>query len=479
MISFIPSPVIHWFRRDLRLRDNLGLEAALGSGQPVVPLFIFDPAILNSPRISPARVRFMLEALQALDTDLRKFGSALLVRHGAPVKVLPQVVEEIGAVRLFFNADYTPFSRQRDDGVAAALNIPVNGFHDRLMAVPGEIVKESGDPYSVYTPFMKCWRQEVQPAPVAEYQMAAEQFHTLDGIENPDLPTLADLGCGQSTNVPEASEQAAHRQLADFISQRICVYEQERDRLGNCVDDPYTATSFLSPYIRFGLISLRQIHQAAARANQQAAGADGQKSVRKFVDEIIWHEFYTHILWHFPQVKTENFNRKYDVIEWQETGQDLQAWQDGQTGYPAIDAAMRQLNATGWMHNRARMITASFLTKDLLIDWRRGELYFMQSLIDGDLAANNGGWQWAASTGTDAQPYFRIFNPVAQSKKFDPDGRFIRRWVPELRDVPDQFIHEPWNLETPPRDYPARIVDHASARKRALQMFQAMKTHDP
>ena len=249
-------------------------------------------------------------------------------------------------------------------------------------------------------------------------------------------------------------------------------YADGRNKLGNPSTAPLTETSFLSPYIRFGLLSLRQIYWSAREAYDQTSSNEKKDSVKTFMDEIIWHEFYTHILYHFPHVKDGNFYGKYDDIEWDNNRDAFEAWKQGKTGYPIVDAAMRQLLQTGWMHNRARMIVASFLTKDLLVDWRWGELHFMQHLLDGDLAANNGGWQWAAGTGTDAQPYFRIFNPVSQSKKFDPDGAFIRCWVPELRDIPDKFIHEPWNMDSPPADYPAPIVDHRDARERTLEVYK-------
>jgi deoxyribodipyrimidine photo-lyase len=224
------------------------------------------------------------------------------------------------------------------------------------------------------------------------------------------------------------------------------------------------------------MVSPRQIRAAAADAYRVAPDHDARESVNTWMDEIIWHEFYTHILWHFPDVIRHNFDRTYDSLPWRDAEDDFAAWAEGRTGYPVVDAAMRQLRATGWMHNRARMIVASFLTKDLLIDWRRGEAHFMQFLLDGDMAANNGGWQWAASTGTDAQPYFRIFNPVTQSERFDPDGTYIRRWVPELADVPTKHIHSPWDAKNPPSRYPPPIVDHSAARSRALDAFKGARS---
>lgn len=462
--------VIFWFRRDLRLRDNLGLEAAFRSGEPVIPLFIFDPAILQSQRLGVPRLRFMLQALGSLSTALHKHQREILIRHGNPLDVLTELIAETNAKALYFNQDYTPYARARDEAVQNGLDIPVYTFHDRLLVPPEDIAKADGDPYTVYTPFMKKWRTLHKP-PIEDYTVSADNLHRLEGLRNDGIPSLADLGFDDTIDVPEASESQAQELLDSFLEDHVGDYAEARNLLGNPPHlPPHTRTSFLSPYIRFGLIATRTIYWACRDAYAATSSENKRESITKFVNEVIWHEFYTHILWHFPEVRTENFHRKYDGIQWQKDG--LQAWKDGRTGYPLVDAAMRQLKAIGWMHNRARMIVASFLTKDLLIDWREGELHFMKWLLDGDLAANNGGWQWAAGTGTDAQPYFRIFNPVSQSEKFDPNGEFIRYWVPELCDVPDKFIHEPWKMEHPPEDYPPPIVDHSQARQAALDAYK-------
>jgi deoxyribodipyrimidine photo-lyase len=467
------SPVICWFRRDLRLQDNLALAAAVDSGKPVIPLFIFDPKILQSDRIGAPRLAFMLNALESLSTELHKHQRELLVRHGSPAEILRELIEETQATGLYFNIDYTPYARKRDAAIREALEIELHTFHDRLLAAPGDVLKDDGDPYSVYTPFKKKWRTLIKPDKSVDYPVDAAHLHTLDGLRNDGIPKLDDLGFENTVTLPEASESAAHELLDGFIKRGVYRYGEKRNPLGNPQDAPHTGTSFLSPYIRFGLISLRHIYWASRQAYSETQNPDKRDSVVTFVDEIIWHEFYTHILYFHPRVKTENFQEKYDAVEWRDDTDGLQAWKDGMTGYPVVDAAMRQLKHTGWMHNRARMIVASFLTKDLLIDWREGEKHFMQWLLDGDLAANNGGWQWAAGTGTDAQPYFRIFNPVSQSKKFDPEGAFIRHWIPELRDVPDKYIHEPWKMNTPPADYPAPIVDHKAAREQTLAVYKA------
>lgn len=466
------APAIVWFRRDLRLHDNLALGAALEAHKPIVPLFVLDPTLLN-PHSAPPRLALMFEALRALDESLRAYGRRLLVRLGDPLAVIRAVADETGADALYFNVDYTPRARQRDAAVAAGCGLPVETFHDRLIVAPHEISTDSGNVYTVYTPFKNKWRalpkRHEQPL---DYRLTAESFYDVSGLNCATIPQV-DAG----VPLPGVSESAGLDRLQAFVSRAVYHYAEKRDTLANPFDDARNGTSSLSPYIRFGLVSLRQVRAAAADAYQTTRSEAYRESVVKWVDEIIWHEFYTHVLWHFPHAASGNFNRKYDTVQWRETPDELSAWQHGQTGYPIVDAAMRQLNATGWMHNRARMIVASFLTKDLLIDWRAGERYFMQRLLDGDTAANNGGWQWSAGTGTDAQPYFRIFNPVSQSKKFDPDGVFIRHWLPELRAVPDKFIHEPWRAPTPPRDYPPPMVDHAMARERTLQAFASVKEH--
>lgn len=297
-------PVIHWFRRDLRLRDNLALQAAIQTGQPVIPLFIFDPAILGSERAGTPRLKFMLAALDSLDADLLQMGRALLVRHGEPLAVLREIIEETGAQALFFNADYTPYARQRDDAIRDALGIPVESHHDRLLAVPGEIERDKGQSFVVYSPFKRRWRERIQPELPADYELDASRFFPLDDLRNDGVPTLADLARADTIDVPAASEHEAQRVLARFVEHRLRAYKQQRDRIGNAQGTPQTQTSFLSPYMRFGMVSPRQIMQAAW-LSQEADTKDEQKSIDHFVDEVIWHEFYTHILWYFPNVTTD------------------------------------------------------------------------------------------------------------------------------------------------------------------------------
>lgn len=462
--------VIMWFRRDLRLNDNLALRAAMHSGRPVIPLFIFDPAILNSNRLGSPRLKFMLNALEALDTSLWEQGSRLLIEHGNPPEVLPQIIERFNATTVYFNRDYTPYARRRDE----ALNVPLQSFDDALLHPPRSVMKADGDPYIVFTPFKKQFLRLQHPTVVHDY-LDARRFYRFENNTAP-VPTLADLDFPDTFGVPEASEAAAIGRLETFMAESVYVYSTTRNRLVAAPwYDERPGSSYLSPYFRLGLLSPRQALAAAQEASLKAPDEDARQSVEVFISELIWREFYMHILYHFPYVMHRNFQSKYDALEWENNPELLQAWKNGTTGYPIVDAAMRQLKGIGWMPNRARMIVASFLTKDLLIDWRHGELHFMQWLIDGDPAANNGGWQWAAGTGTDAQPYFRIFNPVSQSQKFDPDGEYIRHWVPELTDVPLRYIHAPWEMHQPPADYPPPIVDHATARQRALNMYKGVK----
>lgn len=469
--------VFHWFRRDLRLSDNTALNAALRSGVRVMPLFVFDPVLLNSPFAGTPRLTFMLNALRSLDASLREMGSGLVIRQGEPSEVLARVVREFGAEAVYANRDYSPYARERDATVRAALPVRLHMTDDAVLRAPGDVLKSNGAPYTVFTPFMRRWR-ELPPSPRPETQpIPSGVFLQGEPSKYGAIPSLDDLGRAPTIAIPAASEMVAQQRLNAFVNGPIFAYDDLRNAL---VSDPFaaekpTATSTLSPYLRCGMLSPRQAYWAAQDALESAVDAAARKSVNTWINELIWREFYMHILIHFPHVMRGNFRPEYDALRWRDAPGELAAWQDGRTGFPIVDAAMRQLRAIGWMPNRARMIVASFLTKDLLINWREGERHFMQWLIDGDPAANNGGWQWAAGTGTDAQPYFRIFNPVSQSQRFDFDGDYIRHWVPELRDLPAPAIHAPWQMQPPPVGYPAPLVDHSTARERTLAAFKEAK----
>jgi len=482
------SSIIHWFRRDLRLNDNLALDAAAQSDALILPIFIFDPAIIESKHVGLPRLAFMLKALESLDAALRKLGSRLWIGYGDPVAIIPKLVAVSAATAIYSNRDYTPFARKRDGEIERLVDIPVHFYDDGLLLPPGSVVKDNGDPYTVFTPFKRKWltfpKGSMVNAPAKDVFVTVETVtsYLVEGRgdarwQSPlkSIPSLSELGHAPTIAVPEASEQEATQRLENFLSKRVYAYSEGRNELAaQSADDSYMGSSFLSPYLRFGMLSPRQAYWGAREAYAATQKDNNRESVETWVSELVWREFYTHILYHFPHVAKGSFRTQFDQLEWRYSDDDLVSWKAGMTGFPVVDAAMRQLQAMGWMPNRARMIVASFLCKDLLIDWRKGERHFMDWLIDGDPAANNGGWQWSAGTGTDAQPYFRIFNPTAQSEKFDPDGKYIRRWIPELRDVPVQYIHAPSEMATFPKNYPRPIVDRSEARVRALAAFKAV-----
>ena len=457
---------IWWIRRDLRLSDNQALTAALSWAQEVIPVFVLDPGLLNSAYCGEKRLAFLFDGLRALDADLHRRGSALVVRRGEPLAALAELQRQAGAERIFAEADFSPYARRRDRRLAREL--PLDLTPGLTVHAPAAVVKADGTPYTVFTPFSKAWLSQPWPG---EPLPAPGKIPSPMGIQGEPIPVLQLPG-----EVPFlAGEAQALCLLAAFANRAIGRYEEERNRMD------LAGTSGLSPYLRFGMLSARQAAAAARQADARAVDGIARRGAETWLNELIWREFYISILYHFPHVRRMAFRPGMRTISWINDYAAFNAWAEGRTGYPVVDAAMRQLVQTGWMHNRARMIAASFLTKDLLIDWRLGEKFFMQHLIDGDPAANNGGWQWTAGTGTDAAPYFRVFNPVLQSMKFDPQGAYIRRYIPELANVPPDFIHNPWTM---PRhvqkqvgcligaNYPAPIIDHGVARQRLLQVYK-------
>jgi deoxyribodipyrimidine photo-lyase len=471
------SAALWWVRRDHRLADNQALAAALAQAELVIPVFVLDPVLLASPDAGDKRVAFMLGSLRQLDSDLNARGSRLIVRRGDPAEELSVLARQTRAQAVFAEEDPWPYARQREARVAQAVPLYLAG--GLTVHPPQAVLKRDGTPYTVFTPYSRAWK--ALPLPQIHSILAAPQRLSpppeLASLPLPERPML-------SPEIPfppgEADAQLRLQAFADWQDARehpmaaIYSYSEGRDRLD--VD----GTSGLSPYLRFGMISARQAVATALGALDAAPDGRAQKGAETWLNELIWREFYMAILYHFPDVLDQSFRLSLRQIGWENDEVAFSAWCQGRTGYPVVDASMRALVQTGWMHNRARMIVASFLVKDLLIDWRWGERFFMQHLVDGDPAANNGGWQWTAGTGTDAAPYFRIFNPTLQSKKHDPDGIYVRRWLPELARVPDRYIHEPWKMASDVQraagciigqDYPAPIIDHAWARERALEAY--------
>ena len=441
---------IWWIRRDLRLTDNAALRAALEAG-PVIPTFILDPVFEYS---SSRRKNFLYEGLHALDKDLRLRGSYLIIRTGNPLEALQQLLAQTQASMIYAEEDFTPYAIKRDETIARYL--PIELVQGQTVHRPSSVLKSNGKPYTVFTPYSKTWQAKLPFS--LELFSAPDQINTPTGILSESLPDF------KVNPLFPAGEQEATIRLEEFLYKKIHSYDQDRNRMD------LDGTSALSPYLHFGMLGLRQAVDSA----RQAMSEKKSSGAGVWLNELIWREFYIQILYHFPYVSRQSFNPSLANIQWRNNEEEFEAWKEGRTGLPIVDAGMRQLKEIGWMHNRARMIVASFLVKDLLIDWRWGEAWFMANLLDGDLAANNGGWQWTAGTGTDAAPYFRIFNPVLQSAKFDTHGNYIRKWIPELREVDTADIHAPWEKGIKVKGYPEKPIIERD-KERTLRAYKLSK----
>lgn len=467
---------VHWFRRDLRVSDNTALLEAARRAEQIVPLFILEDAFRTGPDVGAARTTYLLRAVECLRRSLKELGYTLIVRCGKSEEELLRVCREAKAQAVFCNRRYEPYALARDGRIRQSLQregIAFEQFKDAVIWEEREILTQQGGPYTVFTPYARAWKARKIPAPIPSLSRAK---HASPDLRSDRLPTSDELGHKLEQSVPEAGEEAARRRLQKFMSESVLGYDRLRDV--PAVD----GTSQLSFHLRAGTVGIRTVLEclqgvSAKAVKSKSAKKDGQPGCETFLNELIWREFYLQILANFPHVMKGCFRPEYDALEWSANKKHFQAWCEGMTGYPIVDAAMRCLNDTGWMHNRLRMIVAMFLTKDLLINWQWGERYFMKKLVDGDMAANNGGWQWSAGTGTDAAPYFRIFNPVSQGERFDPEGSFVRAWVPELADLPGKSIHQPWEAGElfVSRKYPARIVRHEEQRPRCLEMYKKIK----
>lgn len=427
-----PSVNLFWFRRDLRMDDNAGLYHALKLRQPLVPVFIFDRNILDElDDKDDKRVSFIYESLKHMQDELVEWGSSLDVRYGFPEEVFNALLKDYQIGKVFTNGDYEPYATERDRKIETFLrkkNITFHSYKDQVIFEKEEVVKDDGTPYTVFTPYARKWKATLTNFYLKQYPCKKYYEHFYKQAALP-FPILSEMSFNfTNTKFPSANPAA----------EKMKTYDKTRDFPG------IAGTTRLSVHLRFGTISIRKLAKRAGELNET------------FLNELIWREFYQCILWHFPQIVTHSFKPEYDNIKWRNNEKEFKAWCAGNTGYPIVDAGMRELNETGFMHNRVRMITASFLTKHLLIDWRWGEAYFGKKLLDYDLAANNGGWQWSAGTGCDAAPYFRVFNPYLQTKKFDPELTYIRKWVPEFEEL----------------TYPQPIVEHEFARKRCLEAYK-------
>ena len=475
-------PAIVWFRHDLRLADNPALRAAMTENRPVVPVFVWSPGEEGQWPPGAASQWWLHHSLQRLSQALQDRGSRLILRRGESLANLREIISETGAEAVYWNRRYEPSAIARDRTIQEALRdsgIVVESFNANLLFEPWEVETRSGGPYQVFTPFWRrCCELGIERETLPRPRSIAAPRSWADSLSLADLSLLPAIPWdGGFYDRWTPGEDGAQRLLTEFVAAAIEDYAEERDRPDR------RGTSSLSPHLHFGEISPLQIWEAVtAKYGPPPPGKTGQKTGPiTYLSEVGWREFAHHVLYHFPQTPAAPLRESFQPFPWKSSRQDLQAWRHGKTGYPIVDAGMRELWTTGWMHNRVRMIVGSFLTKDLLLSWQEGAAWFWDTLVDADLANNTLGWQWVSGCGADAAPYFRIFHPVSQGEKFDPQGEYVRRWVPELAKLPDEYLHHPWDApETVMHeagvklgdDYPTPIADHGEARERALEALR-------
>ncbi len=469
--------ILFWHRRDLRISDSIGLAAARQESRKIVGLFCLDPHILNRNDIAPARVTYMVGCLQELEQNYRQVGSQLLIVQGEPSIVIPKLAVALKAKAVFYHRDVEPYGKERDEKVTAALRakgITIQQFWDQLLHPPEAVLTQSGKPYTVYTPFWKNWigqdKERVAPKLDNIEGLTAAEITVAEEVGVIPLPTAKDLGYFWDTPlILIPGETAAREQLEEFCGRGVTEYKEQRNFPG------LEGTSKLSAALKFGAIGIRTVWQTAVEALESSYSDEARSGIETWQKELAWREFYQHALYHFPKLTEEPYRKKFKDFPWENNPDHFQAWCEGKTGYPIVDAAMKQLKEIGWMHNRVRMIVASFLTKDLIINWQWGEQYFMEKLVDGDLASNNGGWQWSASCGMDPKP-LRIFNPFSQTKKFDSEGKYIRQWLPELSSMDTQYIIS-GKIPDDERErcgYPQPIVDHNLRQREFKRLYKEL-----
>lgn len=469
---------LFWHRRDLRLEDNLGLNLACENHGRVIGCFCLDPHILQKEEVAPARLAYLRGCLVALAAAYQEIGGTLLFLQGQPEVLIPELVRKLSIQGVYWNLDVEPYSQKRDQSIKGILEkqgVKVVTTWDQLLHPPGTILTKSEDPYKVYSPFWKNWSQQTKLAPVKMPELGPGltegELTKIVDLFIPELPTPREMGYHWDYPLLlEPGSKPAATRLADFCQHQIDEYAENRNF--PAVD----GTSCLSAALKFGAIGIRKVWQATTELAAVSNSEETSKSIQTWQQELCWREFYQHALYFFPELADGPYREQFQDFPWENNQEYFAAWCEGKTGYPIVDAAMRQLNQTGWMHNRCRMIVASFLTKDLIINWQWGEKYFMQTLFDGDLSANNGGWQWSASSGMDPKP-LRIFNPASQAQKFDPQGEYIRQWLPELSSVDTEYLvtGKIPSDECDRTGYPLPIVDHRLRQQEFKRLYQLQK----